>query len=125
MRRLLPTIAALAWLIPVAAGFLEAFIPTAGFAYAGDWKRGLVPNAVRLGALVVVFSRSDFLLADECDGDATCEAFSLVATAATIWAIVGAVQTAHEHNASVVQRRASLFVGPAPRGGVSVGIRLP
>jgi hypothetical protein len=37
---------------PVLAGALELFVPTAGFAYAGDWERGLLPNAVRIGSVV-------------------------------------------------------------------------
>ena len=31
---------------PVAAGLIEWLIPTAGFAYGGDWTRGFLPNAL-------------------------------------------------------------------------------
>ena len=36
---------------PALAGVLDLLLPTAGHAYAGDWAKGLLPNAIRLGGL--------------------------------------------------------------------------
>jgi hypothetical protein len=41
---------------PTAAALLEAVIPTAGFAYGGEWRRGLLPNALRVGGFWLFLS---------------------------------------------------------------------
>ena len=106
----------------VLSGVLEYF-PTLGFAYAGDWTRGFLPNAFRVVALVGAFSTGDFL--DSGSSSGTAEAVWGVALGATsVWAIVGAVNTAKDHNRAVRATRTQLSVAPAPFGGVSVGLRL-
>jgi len=105
---------------PWASGLLELVFPTAGFAYAGDWTRGFVPNAVRIGSLIGVGATA------EDDGDTcsdACAVWSLAVLGSTIWAMIGAVNTAHDYNAAV-REPSSLIFEPSPAGGVSVGLRL-
>ncbi len=105
---------------PWTAGVVEWVLPSAGFAYAGDWKRGLLPNAIRVASIVTIVAGA------EDDGDSCgngCAALGLTVVASTIWAVIGAVNTAHDHNARVREPR-SFIMGPAPQGGVSLGFRL-
>lgn len=105
---------------PWASGLLELVFPTAGFAYAGDWTRGFLPNAVRMASLVGVGATA------EDDGDTcsdACAVWSLAVLGSTIWAMIGAVNTAHDYNAAV-REPGSLIFEPSPAGGVSVGFRL-
>ena len=38
------------------AGIVEWFLPTAGYAYGGDWNAGFLSNGVRIGAFVGLLS---------------------------------------------------------------------
>ena len=105
----------------VLSGVLEYF-PTLGFAYAGDWKRGFLPNAFRVASFIGLFSTVDFLDSSSPDTAETVWGVALIAT--TVWAVVGAVNTAKDHNRAVRATRTQLSVAPAPFGGVSVGLRL-
>lgn len=100
---------------PWTSGLLELGFPTAGFAYAGDWSRGFLPNALRIGSIIA-------LGVDEEPCEEACEAWALAYLGATIWAMIGAVNTAHDHNAAVREPGRFVFE-PSPRGGVSVGFR--
>jgi hypothetical protein len=144
MKRMLLIVAALALLVPatarcqaaetvrvgsthsaLAAGLLEWVFPTAGFAYAGDWKRGLLPNVLRVGSYVGFVATADWISGgNECEGDAACVVFGLSSVATTVWAIVGAVHAAQDYNASIVQQASGLFVQPSGHGGVAVGFRI-
>lgn len=105
-----------------AAGFLEFVFPTAGFAYAGDWTRGFLPNAVRIGS-GIAFDVSYDEATYECDD--ACTVWAVGFLAATVWAIVGAVRTAHDYNETIrTQPPSSLLLEPSPGGGWSVGLRL-
>ncbi len=44
------------------AYILETFVPTLGFLYAGDWKKGLLPEATKFGGIVIAFSQVDLNL---------------------------------------------------------------
>ena len=55
----------------VLSGVLEYF-PTLGFAYAGDWKRGFLPNAFRVASFIGIFSTFDPL---DSSGPDTAEMF--------------------------------------------------
>ena len=91
----------------LAAGALEWLLPTGG---------GLV------------FGVS--LWADATDDDDYCGTACAVAGAAyvvgTVWAIVDAVNTAHDRNDRVARGRTAsgLLLMPSPDGGLSVGVRL-
>ena len=105
----------------VLSGVLEYF-PTLGFAYAGDWKRGFLPNAFRVASLIGLVSTLDF--PDSSSPDTAEIGWGVAAGATTVWAVVGAVNTAKDHNRAVRATRTQLSVAPAPFGGVSVGLRL-
>ena len=105
----------------VLSGVLEYF-PTLGFAYAGDWKRGFLPNAFRVASYIGLLSTIDFL--DSSSPDTAEIVWGVAAFATTVWAVVGAVNTAKDYNRAVRATRSQLSVAPAPFGGVSVGLRL-
>jgi hypothetical protein len=104
---------------PWASGLLEMVFPTAGFAYAGDWTRGFLPNAVRVASLVGVGVTAEDD-GDTCDD--ACAVWSVALLGSTIWATIGAVNTAHDYNAAV-REPSSLIFEPSPAGGVSLGVR--
>ena len=105
----------------VLSGVLELYLPTVGFAYAGDWKRGFLPNAFRVGSIIGLLSTVDFL---DSSSDTAAGLWAIAFLGATVWAVVEAVNTANDRNRAVRLRRAQLSVAPAPFGGVSVGLRL-
>lgn len=109
---------------PTASGLLELIFPTAGFAYAGDWTRGFLPNAFRIAATIGFGVTADGPSEDVCEEDDACRVWAVAVIATTVWSIVGAVQTAHDHNASVRQVESRLLLEPSPAGGFSVGFRL-
>lgn len=104
-----------------AAGLIEWFLPTAGYAYGGNWTNGFLSNAVRIGSFIGFGMTSDSAT-DTCDD--ACAAWAVAWLGSTAWAIVGAVSTAKEHNARVRAATEGLTVGSAPFGGVSVGLTL-
>jgi len=113
---------------PTASGFLEFFVPTAGFAYAGDWTRGFLPNAFRVATLIGFGVTADGPEGDVCEGEGACHAWSIGVLATTVWAIVGAVRTANDHNervSALPDRQARVLIEPSPSGGVLVGFRVP
>ncbi|MEM7417800.1 MAG: hypothetical protein AAF389_20085 [Gemmatimonadota bacterium] len=104
----------------IGAGVLEWLVPTAGYAYAGDWKAGLVPNAVRVGGLVLFVASYDE--AGEQCGSA-CALGLVAGLGGTLWAIFGAAGKAGERSARVRGSASPLVVGPSLDGGLSVGLR--
>jgi hypothetical protein len=107
---------------PVTAGVLEFFsFPTAGFAYAGDWSRGLLPNAFRLGSGIAFAATYDDG-GDECDD--ACALWAIAFLGSTIWATVEAANTAKDYNARMREPRELVLIEPSPAGGLSLGVRL-
>ena len=104
-----------------AAGAIEFFVPTAGFAYGGNWTRGFLPNAFRIGSFIGFGATYDEPN-DKCSS--ACTVWSLGVLATTVWAIVGAVNTAKDHNEMVREPSSLFLLEPAPGGGVSFGVRL-
>lgn len=104
-----------------AAGVIEWLVPTAGYAYAGDWTAGFLSNGVRIGSYIGLAATYDDRT-DDCDD--ACAVWAVGALGGTIWAIVGAVHTANEHNRAVRGESSGLVVGPSPVGGVAIGFRL-
>ena len=107
----------------VLSGVIELYLPTVGFAYAGDWKRGLLPNALRIGSFIGLLSTVDFL-DDSSSSDTAAGLWVIAFLGTTVWAVVEAVNTANDRNRAVRAARSQLSVAPAPFGGVSVGLRL-
>lgn len=105
---------------PWVAGGLELFLPTVGFAYAGDWARGIPPNLVRVGAVVGIVA------SDACDGegdDTACAVLGLTLLASHVWAVVGAVGTARDRGTSTPS--SGLLLSPGMDGSLAVGLSLP
>lgn len=105
---------------PVVAGVVEWLLPTAGFAYGGDWTRGFVPNVVRTASFIGFMKTGGD--SNRCEG--ACPAWGVALVAGTVWAIVDAVDTARDHNARVRRLVAGLSLEPAPGGGAAVGLRV-
>lgn len=79
------------------AVFLEWLVPTVGHAYAGNWKRGLLPNAVRVsGAVLFAVGLSEGSSGDLYTGET--EMGLIMMAGGTIWAMVRAGRTAKEYN---------------------------
>ena len=114
---------------PGAAKFLEIFIPTAGFAYGGNWRRGLLPNAVRIGGLYLgvatLFRDSEHLFGSgglECRTE--CKAGFVLAAVGSAWAIGGAVDVTNEFNDRLRAASAQVTISPSPDRGLSIGLRV-
>ena len=114
---------------PVMAGALDFFLPTLGYAYAGDWRRGLLPGGVRIvgvGLIVHGLSKAtvDGLFGGDADCGSQCSLGLGMVVVGTVWGTVGAARTAHLHNRNVAGASVSLqpaWVGEGP--GVAVGVR--
>ncbi len=111
---------------PVAAGVLEWAFPTLGYAYAGNWSRGVPSALVRITGLVL-FMEDQFVIFGEpppCEGQ--CVLGVAMALGGTIWAIVDAGRTATRENerkrASVLGATVVPTYGPA---GPGIGLHVP
>jgi hypothetical protein len=100
------------------AGLLEYVIPLVGYSYAGDWRRGLWPTGATVAGILMV---SPCL--DPCADSAVPWAWAglMLAGASRIWGIVGAVDTANDHNRAL---RVRLDIEPLD-GGFAVGGYVP
>ena len=79
------------------AVLLEWLVPTVGHAYAGNWKRGLLPNAVRVsGAVLFAVGLSEGSDGDVYSGET--ELGLVMMAGGTIWAMVRAGRTARDYN---------------------------
>ena len=102
------------------AELLEALVPLAGHAYAGDWTRGVFPTMVRVAGGAVAIAHHDFciLWCSTDDGDIRWfTAGAAVYLGGTLWGVVSARRTVRDRNAS-------LLVEPAPNRQVALGIRM-
>jgi hypothetical protein len=111
---------------PALAGVLEYLIPTVGHAYAGDWGRGIVPNVVRIGGLVVAVAgmeekESVYLFAPKLECTTVCAIGIGVGLVGTVWAVWSAVKTANEINDKRSTGPLTLTLSPAPGGGFLIG----
>lgn len=107
---------------PFVAGIIETIIPTAGYAYAGDWKRGFLPNAFRLIATVGADIADGRVENFDTNCRNTCKGWITAVVATAGWGIVGSVMTAREHNRNVVRNNAALVLTPGTAGGWRVGV---
>jgi len=101
------------------SGLIEYFVPTVGYAYAGNWKKGLLPNAVRTAGFIAAVSADDSV--DDCE--AVCVAGAVAAVGGTIWAIFGAQRTAKRRERGPRPLEDRVFLESGPLGGVTVGFR--
>ena len=109
---------------PVLAGALEYFIPTIGHAYAGDWKRGIGSNIVRIGGVILVAIEqqgSEGVLPSDSGCAEMCLIGVGVAAVGTAWAIWSAVKTANDFNNERSTAPLTLTLSPTPDGGFLIG----
>ena len=74
------------------SGVLEWYVPTMGYAYAGDWSGGLLPNAVRLGGVVAIW------VGVGTDSESVLYTGVVAFTAGTVWAVAGAAHAARRRS---------------------------
>jgi hypothetical protein len=112
---------------PVLAGALELLmpVPTLGYAYAGNWRRGLLPGGVQVLGLFLVSAGVGGVIFDGLfggDDDASCGALCPVGATmivgGRVWATVGAARTARTRN---LERGGALSLQWVPTSG-GIGI---
>ena len=105
---------------PFVAAGLEMVLPILGHAYAGNAKRGILPNAVSVGGFVGMVARIDIF------GEPETLDYMLLAAflGGRVWAIVSAARTANDHNRSFSPGNAHLSLFPTPDGRLGVGMNL-
>ena len=107
------------------AGALEWIFPTVGYAYAGNWVRGLPSAGLRIGGLLLALDRQSVSFGETPPCQGQCVLGLVMAVGGTIWAIVGAGSTARHENDR--RRAAARGVQVAPTfgaGGAGVGVRV-
>jgi len=98
---------------PVTAGVLEYVCPFAGYVYAGDLRRGLMPNLLKFGGLFLVVASvgcDDQPPPGEADtngcNDRQTQAMvgALSFLVGYVWSIIDAYDTAKDHNRALLDR---------------------
>lgn len=87
---------------PLLAGILEYAVPIAGHAYAGNWKRGIAPGLLRLGAVALLAPAFDCPC--ESSVEALAETGLLLGAVSIVWGVTSAVTTTQKHNERVRRR---------------------
>ena len=111
---------------PFAAGVLEVFtLPTIGYAYADNWRRGIPSGLVRLGGMGLVVSQQFTILGDPPPCRGRCVAGAVIFGLGTIWALVDVVRTTKRENERRRERAIGVAVLPNIRSsGASVTLRV-
>jgi hypothetical protein len=111
---------------PLAAGLLEWFtIPTVGYAYAGDWSRGIPSALVRVAGAALALPRINIHVREPgsvCPG--LCAVGLFMVLGGHVWATIDAARTTTRMNE---QRRASPRVSVLPRvdeQGAGIAVRV-
>lgn len=111
-----------------AAGAIEWFVPTGGYAYAGDWSRGIPSGVVRLAGFAMIAEQQFTIWGDPPPCEGTCVAGVILAAGGTLWGVLGAAATARRTNERLRgEALARVSVSPVrgPDGtGVRIGMRL-
>lgn len=108
------------------AGILEYLVPTAGYAYADAWTKGIVPGVVRVtGTVALLWAMTDALTGEPGDEPYECGvgcAYGLVATpVGIVWGVHGAVRAAK----AWTPEKAGLTLGWSPEtSSLRVGVRV-
>lgn len=113
---------------PVVAAILGAYVPLAGYAYAGRWKRGLAPQALWIAGFAGMAYAGDCEGGDgasECSGTReTVGGLGWVSASASVfWGGIGAFRTARAYNRGL-EEGLRIELRPAADGGMSVGFRV-
>ena len=84
---------------PFGAGVLEVFtLPTIGYAYAGNWRRGIPSGLVRVGGMGLVMSQQLTFFGDPPPCRDLCVAGAVMLGLGTIWALIDVVGTTKREN---------------------------
>jgi hypothetical protein len=94
-----------------AAGALEWMIPTVGYAYAGNWSRGILPGLVRISGMGLLFSHLSLMWLEDAPCRGRCVAGCVMGLGGAVWAVVDAANTAKRENR---RRRAAAGVSIVP-----------
>jgi hypothetical protein len=110
----------------LAAGVLEWAIPTVGYAYAGNWSRGILPAVVRIGGLLLVIEQQFVIFGAPPPCEGQCILGLAMAVGGTVWAVVDAGRTAGREN----ERRRSAALGATlvptfGAAGPGLGVSVP
>jgi len=106
----------------LAAGALEYLLPTAGHAYAGNWKRGILPTVVTIagGATLLIALNDSYVGWKDSDDPVVWIGTGLLG-AGRAWGIASAMHTATIYNKHLRER---LHVEPQPNGRVGIRVDL-
>ena len=119
---------------PATAGVLEYVCPFAGYLYAGDMRRGLVPNLLKFGGIFLVVasigcSQDGPPIPGETE-ERGCEGRETLATIGAlsvltgfIWGTVDAYDTAKDYNRALLDRLSLQAVGRNGRAGLQLQVR--
>ncbi|MGD8319546.1 MAG: hypothetical protein PVJ02_03810 [Gemmatimonadota bacterium] len=108
---------------PWVAGALEYFVPTLGYGYAGNWKRGVPPNVVRLFGFGLYFADQFDVLGSAPPCEDQCVAGLALAIVGSVWAIADASAEAKRYNARQQNRTVAMSPVLSPGGwGMSMAI---
>lgn len=114
---------------PWVAGALEYFVPTLGYGYAGNWKRGLPTAVARVAGLALLLGDAfdDISIMGPTSDPPPCEGRCVVGVAlivvGSVWAIADASAEAKRYNARQHARAVAMSPILSPRGwGVSVAV---
>jgi hypothetical protein len=108
---------------PLLAGALELLmpVPTLGYAYAGNWRRGLLPGGIQVLGLFLVSAGVGGVIFDglfDADDDASCGALcpigATMIVGGRVWATVGAARTARTRS---LERGGALSLQWVPTSG--------
>ena len=103
---------------PVLAGALEVFtLPTIGYAYAGNWRRGIPSGVVRLGGLGLILSQQFTILGDPPPCRGRCVAGAVIFGLGTIWAVIDVVGTTKRENDKRRERAGAMAGAPSTARG--------
>ena len=111
---------------PTAAVVLEWALPTVGYAYAGNWTRGIPSALVRLAGLATFLDDQFTIFGSPPPCESQCLVGLGIATAGTVWAMFDAARTTTREN----DRRRAAATGVSVttsvgRRHVGVGLRVP
>ena len=111
----LPQVAVISEKSPFLAGTLEITLPTLGYAYAGDWTRGLPSAGVRILGLLLWGEQLSPYGPPPCD--AKCVAGGVMLIGGLIWAAKDAAGTARRTNEGRRAEALGAIVLPTLEGG--------
>jgi hypothetical protein len=111
---------------PAAAGVLEWAIPTAGYAYAGSWSRGIPPTAARITGFVLWFGDQFVILGEEPPCRARCTVGITLLLGGTIWGVLDAAATTRRANTRAREAPFGATLLPTFRPGeLALAVRVP